>query len=132
MSSENCSAILVIAHGSRLEEANADLAWLAGAIQQRCPDTLVELAYLEIAEPDILTAGTRCVDQGATRVVLLPYFLSPGRHAAQHLSEYRDELSLRFPTVTFELRQPLGRHPGLVDVVIDRLSPGEPGPLTGS
>lgn len=122
MSPESCRAILVIAHGSRLEEANEDLEWLAEEIRQRCPETLVESAYLEIADPDILTAGTRCVEQGATRVVLLPYFLSPGRHAALHLAEHRDELSTRFPEVTFELRQPLGRHPGLVDVVIDRLS----------
>ena len=41
---------------------------------------VVELAHMEIAEPSIDVAFTRCVEQGATIVAVSPFFLSPGRH----------------------------------------------------
>jgi len=115
------TAILLVAHGSRLDSANRDLDWLAESLATRRPDDLVETAYLEIAEPDIPTAGALCVERGASRVLLLPFFLSPGRHATLHLAEHRDLLAERFPEVTWELKPPLGRHDALVDVIEDRI-----------
>ena len=115
------TAILLVAHGSRLDTANQDLAWLAGELARRRPEDLVETAFLEIAEPDIPTGGAICVERGAARVVLVPFFLAPGRHASLHLAEHRDRLARRFPEVRWELRPPLGRHPGLIDVVSDRI-----------
>ena len=47
------TAILLVAHGSRLDSANRDLDWLAESLATRRPDDLVETAYLEIAKPDI-------------------------------------------------------------------------------
>ena len=41
---------------------------------------IVELAHMEIAEPDIEHAFGKCVEQGATTVAVSPFFLSPGRH----------------------------------------------------
>jgi sirohydrochlorin ferrochelatase len=115
------TAILLVAHGSRLDSANRDLDWLAESLATRRPADLVETAYLEIAEPDIPTAGAACVKRGASRVLLLPFFLSPGRHASLHLAEHRDLLAERFPEVSWELKPPLGRHPDLVDVIEDRI-----------
>lgn len=115
------TAILLIAHGSRLDSANRDLDWLANSLTQRRPDDQVRTAYLEIAEPDIQTAGTQCVEQGADRVLLVPFFLSPGRHATKHLAEHRDRLADQFPDVHWELKPPLGRHDMLVQVIEDRV-----------
>ena len=115
------TAILLVAHGSRLDSANRDLDWLAESLATRRPDDLVETAYLEIAEPDIPAAGALCVERGASRVLLLPFFLSPGRHASQHLAEHRDLLAERFPEVTWELKPPMGQHDALVDVIEDRI-----------
>jgi len=115
------TAILLVAHGSRLDSANRDLDWLAESLANRRPDDLVETAYLEIAEPDIPTAGALCVERGASRVLLLPFFLSPGRHASLHLAEHRDLLAERFPEVSWELKPPLGQHDALVDVIEDRI-----------
>ena len=98
------TAILLVAHGSRLDSANRDLDWRAESLATRRPADLVETAYLEIAEPDIPTAGAACVKRGASRVLLLPFFLSPGRHASLHLAEHRDLLAERFPEVSWELK----------------------------
>jgi sirohydrochlorin ferrochelatase len=114
------TALLLIAHGSRRPEANADLEFVAAALLARGHYPLVRVAYLELAEPDIETAGADCAADGATDVILVPYFLSPGVHAVEDLEAARTTLSARFPHVRFVLAEPLGRHPLLVDVVEQR------------
>ena len=113
------TALLLIAHGSRQAEANADLAHVADGLRRR-GHPIVEASFLELAEPDIEEGGCRCVAQGAARVVLVPYFLSAGTHVRRDLSEARARLAERFPAVEFRLAEPLGRHPLLLDVVSDR------------
>ena len=54
-------------------------------------------------------------------MLLVPFYLSPGRHAVLHLSEHRDPLAARFPEVAWELKPPLGRHETLVEVIEDRI-----------
>jgi sirohydrochlorin ferrochelatase len=78
------------------------------------------VSYLELAEPSIEEGGAQCVAAGATDVILVPYFLSPGVHVVDDLAEARDNLQQRFPQVRFALAEPLGRHPLLVDVVEQR------------
>lgn len=114
------NALLLIAHGSRRAEANADLEFVADAIRQRGGYGLVQVAYLELAEPSIPDGGALCVSGGASRVTMLPYFLSPGVHVRLDLESFRNELAARFPDVTFLLAEPLGRHPLLIEIVEQR------------
>jgi sirohydrochlorin ferrochelatase len=114
------TALLLIAHGSRRPEANADLEFIAAALRNRGRYPIVCVSYLELAEPNIETGGSLCVEAGATDVILLPYFLSPGVHVVEDLTAARDTLSERFPRVRFVLAEPLGRHPLLVDVMEQR------------
>lgn len=114
------TALLLIAHGSRQEEANADLHHVVQALRTRGDYAIVEGSFLELAEPSIEQAAERCVAQGAERVVLLPYFLSAGVHVRRDLRDIQGRLAARFPTVQFHLAEPLGRHPLLLDVVAER------------
>jgi len=114
------TALLLIAHGSRRAEANADLEFVAAELRARGRYPTVRVSYLELAEPNIEAGGVLCVEAGATEVILLPYFLSPGVHVAEDLTAARDALGTRFPDVRFVLAEPLGRHPLLVDVVEQR------------
>jgi sirohydrochlorin ferrochelatase len=120
-------ALLLIAHGSRRAEANADLAVVADGMAARGRYPIVQVSYLELADPAIPAGGALCVDRGATEVILLPYFLSAGAHVRDDLTAARDELAGRFPGVTFRLAEPLGRHPLLLDVVDQRAREAEGG-----
>jgi sirohydrochlorin ferrochelatase len=110
-------ALLLIAHGSRRPEANADLDHVAAALRGRGRYPVVQVSFLELAEPSIETGGVMCVNAGATDVILLPYFLSPGKHVVEDLAAARDRLADRFPAVRFVLAEPLGRHPLILDVL---------------
>src|SRR5438552_789900 len=114
------TALLLIAHGSRQEEANADLAHMAEALRRQGDFDFVAPSFLELAEPSILEAGRRCGLQGVELVVLLPYFLSAGVHVRRDLTAFRDALAQEFPPIEFVLAEPLGRHPLLVEIVAQR------------
>jgi len=113
-------AVLLIAHGSRRAEANADLDHVAEGLRARGRYPIVQPSFLELADPDIEAGGALCVERGAHEVILLPYFLSPGKHVVEDLTAARDRLAVRFPQVRFVLAEPLGRHPLLLDIVIQR------------
>jgi len=98
------NALLSIAHGSRRAASNEEIFRLAeklGEIDDVDFD-IVEPAFLEIAEPDIGTGVKRCVDKGATRVTVVPYFLSAGRHVAEDIPEVLTRASDRFPDIVIE------------------------------
>jgi len=121
----NATAVLLIAHGSRRSEANDDLVHLAETLRAKQVYSVIETAYLELAEPGIDAGAEKCIAQGADRVKLLPYFLSAGAHVTEDLERHRRELAGRFPKVMFELCPPLGLHSLMVDIVMDRLRVGE-------
>ncbi len=116
-----CTAILLIAHGSRQHAANRDLAELVWRLEASGRYPIVEGCFLELAEPDLPTGSDRCVARGARRVLLIPYFLSAGVHLERDLTAARDELSRRHPQVEFDLAAPLGPHPLLDQLVAIRI-----------
>jgi sirohydrochlorin ferrochelatase len=110
------TALLLIAHGSRHHEANQDLHYLAEQLRARGYPIVVP-SFLELAEPSIEEGGRQCVALGATRVVLVPYFLSAGVHVRRDLTAAREALAAEFPGVEFLQAEPLGRHPLLVELM---------------
>jgi sirohydrochlorin ferrochelatase len=119
------TGLLLIAHGSRQEEANADLRALVGQLRRGGRYAPVEAAYLELAEPTIAAAAADCVARGVRRLILLPYFLSAGVHVRRDLTEARRQLAERYPQVEFRLAEPLGPHPLLADIVAQRAREAE-------
>ncbi len=122
--SQTPSAVLLIAHGSRRAEANHDLTELAAKLKASGRYAIVECSYLELAKPTISEGGRRCVEQGAESVLMLPYFLSAGTHVTADLEYDRLQLAAEYPAVVFQLCPPLGLHPLMTEIVLDRLREG--------
>jgi sirohydrochlorin ferrochelatase len=75
--------LLLIDHGSRRPEANAQVEDLARRVAALQPQDLVAVAHLELAQPDIAAGVAVLVERGATEIIGLPYFLGEGRHAQE-------------------------------------------------
>jgi len=120
------TAVLLIAHGSREQTANDDLHELVARFAAGGTYPIVEGCFLELAEPDLPAGGDRCVARGATRVLMVPYFLSSGVHLQHDLTSARDKLSRRYPDAEFRLGPPLGPHPLLDDLVAARIRELDP------
>ncbi len=117
----NKVAVVLIAHGSRNAEANADAFYFADRLRAAAVAHHVEAAFLELAEPDIATATNRCLQTLPNGVVLLPYFLSAGVHVKRDLTEMCRQFGDFHPEVRFILADPLGRHDLLTSVLLQRL-----------
>ena len=115
-------AILLVDHGSRRAEANAQLSAVAEALRARIPGEIVEIAHMELAEPDVASGISRCVDAGAQTIVVHPYFLGPGRHTRESIPELVNAAAQQHPGVEIRISEPLGLHEGLIDAVLDRVA----------
>src|SRR5690606_33594135 len=82
----------------------------------------VEPAFLELTPPTVDDAAQRCVEQGASTVVIAPYFLAPGVHVRRDLESARQRLGERFPGVEFRLASPLGPHDLLLTILGERIA----------
>lgn len=120
-------ALLLVAHGSRLPEANAEVAQLTERLREESGDQfeIVTHAFLEIAEPDIPTGIDVCIAQGAAQLWVLPYFLAAGRHVRDDVPALLEQARERHPQAAIYLCEHLGAEAGLPEVLL-RLTKGDP------
>jgi precorrin-8X/cobalt-precorrin-8 methylmutase len=116
--------IIIAGHGSPKKDAN-NIEQVAGLlhnmIHPECADDCVRVAYLQFAEPDIAQAITSCVDDGAKKVIVHPYFLSSGMHVTADIPEIIDEAKKKYPDVEFVFTEPLGVHNKMAQVMLERI-----------
>ena len=119
--SVECRAVLLVDHGSRRARANALLDEVVALVKQRLgAGSIVEPAHMEIAEPTIAQGFTRCVEQGATTVVVHPFMLAAGRHVTEDLPRLIAEAAKAHEGVACAVAAPLGSHAGVIDAVVER------------
>lgn len=118
------TAILLMAHGSRIAEANDAAYKIAEMIRGASTFEIVEVAFREMHPPDIQTAIDRCVAQGAERILLMPYFLFVGAHVREDLPAEMTTAQQRYPQVEFAMGNHLGAHPKLAEIMIERIAEG--------
>ena len=109
--------VVLVGHGSRSAEANASLVALARGMASDLGIPVHE-AYLEMAEPSISATMRAAVAGGATRIVTVPYFLSPGMHVRRDIVEIVDVARAELG-VTIELAEFLGAHPEVPRLLAD-------------
>lgn len=113
--------VIVVDHGSRVAASNRAFEAFVASFAERSGYAIVEPAHMELAEPDIGAAFDRCVARGATRVVVCPFFLLPGRHWNQDIPELTAEAATRHPGVSWLVSAPIGGHPLLIELLVDRV-----------
>ena len=102
-------ALLIIAHGSRKQSSNDEVAKLATAVAaQESGFELIEHAFLELTTPKVPDGIQSLISQGATDVVILPYFLAAGFHVADDLPKLLSDAQDQYPDVRFKLLKHLG------------------------
>ncbi|HEX6288591.1 MAG TPA: CbiX/SirB N-terminal domain-containing protein [Herpetosiphonaceae bacterium] len=113
-------ALLVMVHGSPRPIANNDMFAVVDVVRERGVYPIVEVGFMEINEPSIPEAITRCVEQGAERVLAVPYFLHTGNHVTDDLPTLLEQAQEQYPYVQFLMGDYLGHDPLLDDVIAER------------
>ena len=111
--------IIIVDHGSRRDESNRMLEQVAALFAQKFAERydIVEPAHMELAEPSIGTAYAKCVERGAQRVIVCPFFLGPGKHWTQDIPRLTAEAALKFPGTRYHVAPTLG----IDDLILDLL-----------
>ncbi len=122
LSVDTKKALLFIAHGSRLAEANLAVEALARLVQAAVSDRVVRAVFLDCAAPSIPDGIDWAVGGGAEAIELWPYFLVPGRHVVEDIARLIDEAKLRHPGVSFALLPHLGEDPEFRKWLIQRFT----------
>ena len=120
---KSMKALLLIAHGSRREPSNEEVRRLAGEISDKAEEyDLVDCAFLELAEPDIVTGGECLIRQGATEITAMPYFLVAGRHVVTDVPGEIERLQEKHPDVSIRISPYLGANAGMADLILHQAS----------
>ncbi|MFD2168796.1 sirohydrochlorin chelatase [Tumebacillus lipolyticus] len=115
------TGLLLVAHGSPIQVANQDLFLLVEQLRCRCDYEVIEPAFLEGAMPSIPDGIAACVDKGVRRVVIIPYFLLPGKHVAEDLPRFVEHARRQHAEVEFVLAEPLRFSHRLGQAVLRRI-----------
>jgi sirohydrochlorin ferrochelatase len=112
--------ILLVDHGSRNAAANETLAAIAKLVEARRGGAAVAFAHMELAAPTISEAIATLVARGVTEIVVVPYFLAPGRHSTEDIPRMIDDAMRAHPSVAHRMAPPLGVDELLAELVIKR------------
>jgi sirohydrochlorin ferrochelatase len=116
------TALLMMAHGSRIPEANDAARQVAAMVQEMTGFEIVEVSFREMHDPNIQEGIDACVAKGAERILLMPYFLFMGAHVLHDLPEEIAEAKKRYPNLVMEMGEHLGVHRKLAEVEAERIN----------
>lgn len=114
------TGIAIFAHGSAVESANDAVREIVRDFRARGGFELVETSFLELGRPDLGEAVANLVARGAGRVIVIPYFLTLGKHLQRDLPRIVDELRRIHTGVEILVTPPMDGHPSLAGILMDR------------
>ena len=115
------SALLLMAHGTPHEAANASIFKVAEDVRRKSGYSRVSVSFMELNTPSIADAVDALVEEGISTVVAVPYFLHLGEHVTKDLPAAIEQARERWPATTFHLSDYLSYDPLLLKVIRDRV-----------
>jgi sirohydrochlorin ferrochelatase len=118
------TGVVVFAHGSSVESANEAVRIVARVISEDSSFPLVSTCFLDGGKPDLPGAVDELVARGATRILVVPYFLTVGLHLKRDLPELIEKVKAERQDLEIQVTPPLDGHPGLGAILRDRAKEG--------
>ena len=113
-------AILLVAHGSRRTQSNDEVFSLADKLRSNSAQQfdIVNAAFLELAEVLIPDGIKQCVNDGATSIIVLPYFLNSGRHVVEDIPNIVSNTADQHPDIVIKIAPHLGASDLMMELLI--------------
>jgi sirohydrochlorin ferrochelatase len=118
---------VLFGHGSSVESANDAVRAMAAELARRGGYEAVETAFLESGQPDLQGAVAIFAGCGIRRVIVIPYFLTLGKHLQRDLPRLVEEIGAVHPGMEIQVTPPLDGHPALIDALLERARTGAEG-----
>jgi sirohydrochlorin ferrochelatase len=113
------TAVIILGHGSRGNGSDAALKHIVAAIRESVSNNIVEYAYLQYVQPTPEEALDRCVQQGANKILIVPYFMQAGVHVTKDIPALLEKARQKHPTLDIRVTDYVGAHPLMEQIVAD-------------
>ena len=116
--------LVIAAHGSRKKESNIEVEKLAIRLAQKFDNQFDKVvhAFLQIADPLLETTLTKWVKEGATHMVIFPFFIGSGSHILEDIPNLVKKAKQTNPQVEFILTRQLGKIEAIDEVIINEVT----------
>jgi sirohydrochlorin cobaltochelatase len=114
------TAILLLGRGGSDPDANSDLYKISRLLWEKLNYRLVEPAFMGVTDPLVKEGVSRCIQLGAQKIVILPYFLFTGI-LIKRLETMIEQFEIENPRVEFKLAGYFGFHKTLQTIVKERI-----------
>ncbi|HET7215493.1 MAG TPA: CbiX/SirB N-terminal domain-containing protein [Terriglobia bacterium] len=114
-------AIILFAHGSAVEAANQGVRDLAARIQSQSSYAHVRASFLGPGQPELGPAVAEAVGAGFHRIVVIPYFLTEGKHLRLDLPRLVAAEKRKCPELEIQVGRSLEDHPEMAALVLSRI-----------
>lgn len=118
-------AIVLFSHGSLLCGSGEALNAHAARLRERGLAPIVEVGYLNYSDPPFAQTVDQVVAQGATEILVMPYFLVPGKFIKVDLPAALESAQTAHPGIRFTTAEPLGFDPRLADALLESAAAAE-------
>jgi sirohydrochlorin ferrochelatase len=115
-------AAVLVGHGSLHSDSGLAMMQVAGLLREQGIAPIVEAGFLNFSQPTMAEAVATVVAQGATTVIIQPYFLIEGYYVRHDLRQAVRRLAATYPAVHFSMGAVLGDHDAMLKLACKRLT----------
>ncbi|WP_369802680.1 sirohydrochlorin chelatase [Psychrobacillus sp. OK032] len=124
------TAILFIARGSSDFDAKEDFYQISRLLSEQINVPIFESAFMGVTTPTVEQGIERCVELGAKKIIMLPYFLFTGI-LMERMARMAVDFTEKYPVVDIDIANYFGYHPKLQNILLERLHQAIDGTSTG-
>ena len=116
------TGVLLLGHGSRRAEANEEWEMIWQMFCQLHPQLTVQRAYVEFCHPSLEEGVALLAGQKPLKtIVIVPLFLTTGKHLYQHIPEKIAQLEQQYPEISFVMTEHIGPDSLLLNIIEKRI-----------
>lgn len=123
---DNQTAIVILAHGSRREQANHEVAALAENMKKEglAGEAEVGHAFLQFGSPTLEESIKNFIQKGCRHIAVAPLFLTTGVHINEDIPELLEKIKKESPETKIVLCPHLGCDNRLLPIIMERAKEG--------
>ncbi|MBV8625605.1 MAG: CbiX/SirB N-terminal domain-containing protein [Herbaspirillum sp.] len=110
-------SLILFAHGARDPAWASPFERLRALARAAMPSAAVELAFLELMQPDLPTVVAQQVAAGSRRITVIPVFLGQGGHVRRDLPQLLEQLRQAHPEVEIRTVPAVGEDEAVLQAI---------------
>ncbi|MDR6583994.1 cobalamin biosynthesis protein CbiX [Herbaspirillum sp. BH-1] len=110
-------SLILFAHGARDPAWAAPFERLRALTRAAMPAVGVELAFLELMQPDLPSVVAQQVAAGSRRITVIPVFLGQGGHVRRDLPQLLEQLRQAHPEVEIRTVPAVGEDEAVLQAI---------------